>query len=126
VILINIALTVLSLVLFIAAWVVVQHIRWRRLDPAIWERVKLRKEELKRMRPSDLRELPSSSLEKLRLADRTLDLAVCEERLPSGEHLIVAVAWADVFLGYLSWPAGFIVAENGEIRDADEEMLFDH
>jgi hypothetical protein len=96
------------------------------IDQVIAERVLSRKQELIKIDPDELRQLPSYTNEQFSAYGKPLDLGIWHEEISSGGHLFVVQCTRHVFLGFgYMFAEGFLLDSSGAIRDADEKFMWD-
>jgi hypothetical protein len=97
------------------------------IDQAIRDKVISRKQELMKLRPADLRQLPLYTPEQFSACGETQELGVYHDKTAKGEDIIVTQCKRDIFLGYgHMFAEGFVLDPSDRIRDAEEELMWEY
>ncbi len=97
------------------------------IDKVVSEKVSLRLKELKSLNPNELHELPSYEGEHFEIGGKQQELGVYRVATPSDETLIVVQCKNTHFLGFgCMFAEGFVVNSSGQLREAEEELMWDY
>jgi hypothetical protein len=97
------------------------------IDQAIREKVISRKQELMKLSPAELRELPLYTPEQFSACGKIQELGVYHDKIANGEDIIVTRCKRDIFLGYgHMFAEGFVLDLSDRIRDAEEELMWEY
>jgi len=98
-----------------------------KVDDKILEIVHSRILDLKKLDLGDLLNLPPYAEEEIEALGKLENLGVWHTPTQTGEDLIVAQCKNTKFLGAGTMVAvGFVVSKTGEIRDAEDELMWDY
>ena len=97
------------------------------IDQVISERVNLRIEELRALSPEEQRNLPTYTEERFEVGGKAQVLGIYRDTTSRGEVLIVVQCKNTRILGIgYMYAKGFVVNESGQIREAEEELMWDY
>lgn len=98
----------------------------RPIDDVVHSKVTSRKNELMKMDPAGLRNLPECTAESFEANGKRFELTTWHEEIGSAEQLFVVQCKRTIFLGIGNMHVeGFVLGPKGEIRDAEENLLWD-
>lgn len=97
------------------------------IDQAISDKVIARKQELMKLSPAQLRQLPLYNAEQFSACGKTQNLGVYHDKTGKGEDIVVTQCKRHIFLGYgHMFAEGFVLDSSDKIRDAEKELMWDY
>ena len=97
------------------------------LHRVIHERVLARKRELMSSPTGELRALPLCTQEEFAARGKRQQLSVWHDKTGKGEDIVIVQCKRDLFLGFgFMFAEGFVFDENGRMRDAEEELMWEY
>ena len=97
------------------------------VDQAIKDKVTSRKQELMRLPPADLRQLPPYATEKFSAFGKAQLLSVYHDKAHGAGDLFVTQCKREIFFGYgHMFAEGFVLDSSDRIRDAEKELMWDY
>jgi hypothetical protein len=97
------------------------------VDQAIREKVSLRKQELMKLSPAELRQLPPYAAEQFSACGKAQLLSVYHDRASSGGDLFVTQCKRKILFGYgHMFAEGFVLDSSDNISEAEKELMWDY